>query len=172
MATLVVPLKRLKFADPRANLVCPFILEDCKTQHLSGTSVKYILTCGLTPADPKAGRIPTIATRYIGDRGIAVPLNGNELMAKRQYEQTRGLTRNASILYRVCECALVARLVLVMDTRVPNGVMQTHLTVFCLPRNISNSNSVTCNSMQMPIEMERCITQFMLSSIQARHILG
>lgn len=171
MPAITIPIKRINYVDTVTNKTCPFLLEDIKCAQVGPTQLKYTMICGLTAPNPKLGQLPTIATRYIANTNIAIPLSGNETLMKKQFEMQRRLTRATSVYYRICECPLVARLSFVIDTAQGNAILSPHLTVFTLPKVIPNGNSVTCNSMQMSIEMTRCIMQFMLSALWSRHII-
>lgn len=171
MPAITIPMKHISYVDTMTNKTCPFILEDIKCVKVGETQYRYTIVCGLTAPDPRLGRIPTIATRYIANNNIAVPLSGNESLMKRQFEAQRRLTRATSVYYRICECPLVGKFSFVVDARTPQAVSNPHLVVFTMPRLTPSGNSVTCTSMQMPIEMTNCIMQFLLSSLWSRHII-
>ena len=166
-STLKVRLKKMRFITNKFVTQDRFLVEEVRTKYDTQTgTMQYVLTCGLH-LEPNV--IPTIGVRFVANDNTAIPLSGDEALAKQQFAQSKGLVRGASVYYSLTECQVVAKLVI--NHNKLTG-LRCHVNIFSIPHKDGTKSEVLCNSVTLDPSALSQITAKMVDSIAKRHIIS
>ena len=166
VAVLSLKVKSMIYVDRMQNAQNYFVLEDTRpAQRLQDGGLSFSITCGLNDSF-------AIATRYVADKNIALPLVGNEAQCKNAFERKKGLTRATSVYYRINECRAFARLNITVDSNDVRRVRSSYLTVYALPKGLSSQGTLDCKQITLNPGYINRITQLMLVSLWSRSIIS
>ena len=166
-STLRIHLKKMNFITNKFVTQDRFLLEELRTKYETQTgNMQYVLTCGLH-LEPNV--IPTIGVRFVSNNNTAIPLSGDEALAKQQFAQAKGLVRGTSVYYSLTECQVVAKLV-INHSKLTG--LRCHVNIFSIPNRDTPSSEIMCNSVTLDPSALSQITAKMVDSIAKRHIIS